>query len=110
MYQARMSGSESSRIVSAVGAQSTTTSVEFAGRCELLDIGEREHLVETRDDGELLGFDRVGAGPVEHADHVGPDVLPCILEAHPGIELLAPEAGSDGRRHIAERDVERVGQ
>ena len=71
-------------------------------RRELLDVGEREHLVEAGHDGELLGLERVGADPVEHVDHVAPDVVPRLLEAQARVQLLTPEArarpATGGRR------------
>ena len=65
---------------------------------EGLDVGEGEDLVEARDDRELLGLDRVGAGPVEEGDEVLAHRVPRRLEPGPGVELDAVQPRRDRRR------------
>ena len=106
-----MSGSDRNRIVSAVGAQSTTTHVPLARRGVRLDVAQAEHLVEAREHRELLGLDRVEPGPVEHLHQIRLDLAPRLLHALLRVELLTGEA----RRRCgvgigAELDPERVGR
>ena len=63
--------------------------VPVTGLGEGLDVAEREHLVEARDDGQLLGLDGVHPGPVEHVDQPALDVVPRLLHAGLGVELQA---------------------
>ena len=101
MYRDRMSGSDRKRIVSAVGAQSTTTTSHSPDSAKRLDVGEREDLVEAGDDRELLGLEAVDAGPVEDLAQVALDLVPALLHALLGVELLAPEVVGDRRRRAA---------
>ena len=87
-----MSGSDRKRIVSAVGAQSTTTTSHSPDVGVLLDVGEGEDLVEAGDDRELLGFEAVDPGPGEDLLQPALDLVPGVLHALLGVELLAPRA------------------
>jgi hypothetical protein len=96
MYQPSASGSASSRSVSAVGAQSTTIVVPVPGERVQAQLQERQHLLGARDDGQLLGRDRVDAGGVEHAQQVALDVGPGLLEPALGVDLLDEQVVGDG--------------
>ena len=60
-HQRATSGNDSSRSVSPVGAQSTTSDVELAGLVVALELQQREQLVSAGRDRELLGADAVDA-------------------------------------------------
>ena len=110
MYRDRMSGSDRNRIVSAVGAQSTTTTSHSPDSAKRLDVGEGEDLVEAGDDRELLGLEPVDAGPAEDLAEVALDLVPALLHALLRVELLAPQVVGDRRGQRSERHVEGVGE
>ena len=97
MYQPSASGRASSRSVSAVGAQSTTTTSHSPGARLQPQLEQRQHLLGAREDGELLGGDRVDAGDVEHREQVALDLRPGLLEAQLRVDLLDEEAAARPR-------------
>jgi hypothetical protein len=74
------------------------------------DVRESEHLVQSRNHGELLGFDRVGTGPVEERGEVRAHLGPRLFEPGPGVELLCvqPSDAVDRRRCVTEGNIEGV--
>ena len=92
MYQPSASGSASSRSVSAVGAQSTTTTSHSPLTRVVAQLEQRQHLLGAGDDGQLLGRDRVDPGGVEHRQQVALDLAPGPLEAALGVDLVHPQA------------------
>ena len=103
MYQPSASGRASSRSVSAVGAQSTTITSHRPDRRLQPQLEQRQHLLGARDDGELLGGDRVHAGHVEHREQVALDLRPGLLEAQLRVDLLDEEVRRDLGRLRADR-------
>ena len=80
--------------------------VPLAGERVQPQLQQRQHLLGARDDGELLGGDRVDPGHVEHREQVALDVGPGLLEAQLRVDLLdeEPSATSVGlRAHRARR-------
>ena len=110
MYQPSASGSASSRRVSAVGAQSTTTTSHSPEITCVAQLEQREHLLGAGDDGQLLGGDRVDAGRVEHGEQVALDVRPGPLEPALRVDLLHEEVVGDRGRLGADGDAEGVGE
>ena len=88
MYQPSASGSASSRSVSAVGAQSTTTTSHSSDERVQPQLEEREHLLGARDHGQLLGRHRVDPGDLEHREQVALDLGPRLLEPQLGVDLV----------------------
>ena len=97
MHHDRMSGRESRRSVSAVGAQSTTIDVPKPRLEVVTQVAESEHLVETGHDRQLLGLDGLHAGPVEERRQVGADLGPRRFEPRLRVELLARQRGRRSR-------------
>ena len=64
---------------------------------------QREHLLGARDDGQLLGGDRVHAGGVEHREQVALDLRPRLLEPQLGVDLLHEQVVGDLGRLGADR-------
>ncbi len=95
MYQPSASGSASSRSVSAVGAQSTTITSQRSRIGVVPQLEQREHLLGTRDHGQLLGGDRVDTDRVEHRPQVALDLAPGALEAALRVDLLDPQPRLD---------------
>ena len=80
---------------------------------------QRQHLLGARDDGQLLGGDRVDAGDVEHREQVALDLGPGLLEPQLGVDLLheqvvgatsARAPGPTGRRRSVGQRVRGVGR
>ena len=110
MYHPSASGSASSRSVSAVGAQSTTMTSQCARLRLEPQLEQRQHLLGTGDDGQLLGRDRVEADDVEHGEQVALDLRPRLLEAELGVDLLHEEPFGDLGRLRPDGRAERVGE
>ena len=97
MYQPSASGSASSRSVSAVGAQSTTTASHSSESAWSAELEQGQHLLGAGDDRQLLGGDRVDAGHLEDREQVALDLGPGLLEPPLGVDLVDEQA----RRHLA---------
>ena len=110
MYQARTSGSDRNRIVSAVGAQSTTTTSHSPDATWVLMSVRAK--ISSRPGRMASSSASTSSTPAQFRTlgEVLLDVGPRLLEAGPGVELLAGEVVGHGRRLVAEPDVERVGQ
>ena len=75
-----------------------------------LHVDQREDLVEARDHRELLGLDRLGAGPVHQLDEVVLDLAPVVLEPLLRVDLLRPQVLGDQRRLRIDLDLEGIAE
>ena len=110
MYQPRASGSASSRSVSAVGAQSTTTrSQSSLSACSRSSSSASTSSAPgmTVSSSAASG---VHAGDVEHGEQVALDLRPGLLEAELGVDLLDEEVLGDLARLGPDGGAERLGQ
>ena len=61
----------------------------------LAQLEEREHLLRSRDHGQLLGGDRVHPGDLEDPEQIALDLGPGLLEPQLGVDLVDEEPGRD---------------
>ena len=90
IHQRAMSGNESRRSVSPVGAQSTTTASQSGLDAGGLQHEQREQLVHPRRHRELVGRDAVDAVVEQDLRQPGLHAGPVALHLALGVDLLAP--------------------
>ena len=76
----------------------------------LAKLEERQHLLRSRDDSQLLGRDRVHAGDLEDPEQIALDLGPGLLEPQLGVDLVDEEPGADLLGLGADGHPERVGE
>ena len=84
--------------------------VPLAADHVVAQLEERQHLLGARDDGQLLGGDRVDASGVEHRHQVALDLPPGPLEPSLGVDLVHPQVRGDLGRLAADLLTEGVAQ